>query len=459
MTRKIAFTLPVLMALLVSCAGHEALTRHSEEKLAAGEPWRAWSLAVKALDKAPGNPRARAAATAAADAIGSEWQRKIHAFAQTDSLAAAEQVLDFVTFRSGAARYCTVPLPAGWPAEETALLASGARIEREHAKDALDAKRPKKAYLHLLQAERFAPDDPAIGKLADHTYRKALTRVAFVPLRAGSGAPPIGRDVAAAWSGELAKRVSPPEAQFTRILSVEDVERRLRVSELDHITREEAIRVAAAAGADRVVWGTIGDVESKSGLHIFSDVVARRVVQKNASGQRETHWLNVPIKVVARVREVTADVSYEIVDTRTGAILAHENTRCSQRGRVLWTTYVPQGDPATYALVSDPARAANPRHAKEVESRWESVVGAGTSLAQVLTARRNSRGAAPDRGEIRARLLAGAAFVFLQELPSTEDLAYAAVAGHWGPIQRDLLRLDSADDVDLQLTVGDAADR
>jgi hypothetical protein len=45
--------------------------------------------------------------------------------------------------------------------------------------------------------------------------------------------------------------------------------------------------------------------------------------------------------------------------------------------------------------------------------------------------------------------LAGAAFVFLQDLPPTEDLAFAALAGGWQPLRADLLRLDEVDEVDL----------
>ena len=89
-----------------------------------------------------------------------------------------------------------------------------------------------------------------------------------------------------------------------------------------------------------------------------------------------------------------------------------------------------------------------------VESRWREVVGEGVSIAEVIEARRASRGARPDHGEERARLMAGVAFVFLDELPSTEDLAFAAIAGNWKPVYLDLVRLDSTDDPDLDLAIG-----
>ena len=42
-------------SLPISRAGPSKLAQRSEEKLAGGESWRAWQLAVKALDKDPGN--------------------------------------------------------------------------------------------------------------------------------------------------------------------------------------------------------------------------------------------------------------------------------------------------------------------------------------------------------------------------------------------------------------------
>jgi len=54
---------PALLALAVitSCAGPSKLAQKSDEQFAAGDYTRAWQLATRALDRDPGNPRARAA--------------------------------------------------------------------------------------------------------------------------------------------------------------------------------------------------------------------------------------------------------------------------------------------------------------------------------------------------------------------------------------------------------------
>ena len=128
--------------------------------------------------------------------------------------------------------------------------------------------------------------------------------------------------------------------------------------------------------------------------------------------------------------------------------------------RVVWTSHHPEGDPASYDLVSEVTRASNPKRAREVETRWKSVCGDATTLVQVLEARRSTpRGGARYDRNVLPRIMAGAAFVFLEDLPPPEDLAYAALTGGWQPLRDELLRLDAIDEVDLGLTALDDARR
>jgi hypothetical protein len=160
--------------------------------------------------------------------------------------------------------------------------------------------------------------------------------------------------------------------------------------------------------------------------------------------------------VVARVRDVTVEVEYDVISTHDGASLAHHRGARSTSARVVWTSYTPEGELDAYALVSEVVRAANPERARDIETRWRSVCGEKTTLHQVLEARRSTgRSARYDRGSSLPRFIAGAAFVFLEDLPPASDLAYAALAGGWGPLRQDLQRLDEVDDVDLGLAVSD----
>src|SRR6266571_5073329 len=172
MPRRIA---PAVLALVmvVGCAGPSKLAQRSEEKLAGGENGRAWELATRALDKDPGNVRARAAATAAGNAIARDWEQRINTLAQSDSMAAAEQVLDLVAFRVRGAHYAAISVSPEWSREEQSLRQSAARIHYQHGVTDLASRRPKRAWLNLADAQRFVPDYRNAASLADRAYEKA----------------------------------------------------------------------------------------------------------------------------------------------------------------------------------------------------------------------------------------------------------------------------------------------
>lgn len=457
MIRRIVPVLLLVVPLVAGCAGPSKLAQRSDEKLAEGRMWQAWELATRALDKAPANAEARAAADRAAATIAADWQRRIRGLATVDSIAAAEQVLEFVAFRTGAVRYTTVQLDAAWARDEQALRQSAARTHYREGVEAMKSKRPKGAYAHFVQAQRFWPDHRDSRAQAARALDQATTRVAIAPLRAASGPSSLGRDVAASWRGDVAERM-PADSYFSRILPSEAIEGALRVSELGRISRDDAIRLGRKAGADRVVWGSVGEVDSKSGFHVFTDRVVRRAVETDAEGRRTTRWIEVPIEVIARTRNVTVDLEYEVVSTKDGATLARHRGPQAMKARIVWTAYAPEGSPDSYALVSEQTRSSDPARAKQIESKWSAVVGEGTTLVQVLEARKASAGRSSDRREVLGRLMAGAAFVFLEELPSTEELAFGALAGGWKPLCDDLIRLDAVDDVDLGVTTASADD-
>lgn len=459
MSRKIAVALSSLLLLLVvlGCAGPNTLARRSEEKLAAN-PHRAWELAIRALDKEPGNVRAREAAAAAAAAIAQDWQQRIRALADVDSITAAEQVLEFVSFRAGAVRYATVPVDPAWSTDEKNLRHTAARIHYRRGTLEMEAKRPKKAFFHYSSCERFVPVYRDAARLASRAMDKATTRVAFVPLR-GSGRGTLGREVAASWRGECVERMSPPHSLFTRILPSEDVEREMSVTDLSAMSRDQAIRLARRAGADRLVWGTIGGVDARNSIQMYTDAVYRRVVEKDAGGNRSVRWVVVPIEVIARVRDVTVDLEYEVIAARGGATLARRRDPCTMSARAVWTASMLDGELDSYALYSETLRSEDPERCKQIETRWKAVVGEGTTLRQVLEARRAKRSSGNERAEAVARWIAGAAFVMLEDLPPTEELAYAALARGWKPVHADLQRLDEVDDVDLGLAQAEAGHR
>ncbi len=333
MLRRLAPFLLAIPLLIQGCSGPSKLTQKSEEKLAGGDAWRAWQLATRALDKEPGNPRSRAAATAAGAAIAQDWQRRIHALAETDSLKAAAQVLELTEFRESASRYATIPVGPEWPAEERILRQMAARTHFQRGREAADSGRPKKAYAEFTEAELYVTDYRDVAKRADKALGQALTNVAVVPFRARSDEPSLGVQVAQAWRDNLVQGLAPPAARFTRILGGDTIERTMTLSQLEDVTREEAIRLGREMRADRVVWGSIGAVKSSTRLNLFKDTVCRRVTARDADGHESSRWVDVPIEVVARVRDVTVGVDYEVIATRSSTTIARRHVDRSTSAR------------------------------------------------------------------------------------------------------------------------------
>jgi len=145
MTRKAWPAAALAMLLVVGCAGPEKLARVSQDRLAKGDMWRAWTLATKALDKAPGNGEAKRAAAAAAASISDDWRRRIRAHAETDTIGAAEQILEFDGFRTSATRYTTVPVDMAWAADESAIRLGASSLHYRQGIADMASQRPKRA--------------------------------------------------------------------------------------------------------------------------------------------------------------------------------------------------------------------------------------------------------------------------------------------------------------------------
>jgi hypothetical protein len=446
-----------LLMLVVGCAGPNKLADKSQSKLAEGDMWKAWKLATQALDRQPANVRARAAADAAASTIAADWRRRIQALAASDSLEAAEQVLQFVDFRTNAARYVTVGVTPTWAQSEHALRLGAARSYYQRATEELKAKRPKRAYGHFLDAERFFPGYRDAARLADRAYQRALSHVAVMPLRTRSGRLGLGREVAETWRAELAGHSSSQKLRYTRILPGESVEQEIRVTDVGRLGRADAVALAKNAGAERVVWGTIGETRSKSRIETFSETVVRRMVIKNPDGTSTTRWVEVPIQVIARTRTVDVDLDYELMTANGGTLTRRKDVR-TMNARVLWTAMTPVGAPDTYALYSEEARSADPERCKRIETRWKAVVGDGTTLSQVLEAKRSSP-RETDPAQAMARIVAGAAVVLLEGLPSADELAVAALNASWKTVYNDLVTFDAVDDIDVEAPAASAEDR
>jgi hypothetical protein len=103
-----------------------------------------------------------------------------------------------------------------------------------------------------------------------------LTRVVVVPFRGGSD---MGLQLARTWREDLASALVE-QARYTRIVQGTAVERALSVAQSGRVSREEALRLGRKVGAERVVWGAIGDIESKTRME-FDRVRRAKGIRKN----------------------------------------------------------------------------------------------------------------------------------------------------------------------------------
>lgn len=437
------------LALALSCAAPSELARRSEESLAAGDPRRALELASKALDRQPGNARARAAAAASYAAIAEDWRRRILAVADVDTLAAAGQVLEFAGFRAGVARYADTAPDEAWHATERDLRRAAARQWYGRGRDAEAADRPKRAYLAYLECERFEPGFAGAADRAARALERAVTRVAVLPLAGSARHAALGVQVSAHWRERITRALGGPDVRFTRVVPAAEVEHVMTVAELQRLDRDDAVRIARRVGASRVVWGTIGSVDSDTRTDRYEDGLARRVVEKDAEGRDVVRWIEVPVAVVARARTVSVEAEVEVLDADDGRALAVESVGRSLTARTVWTSFVPEGDLDTYALVAEPVLREDPGRVKRAEARWKAVAGEELGVKELLRAARSANRRGHYRREELPRFYPGAAGpVFLDDVPPAEDLAFAALVHGWEPVAEALRRLDAVDGVD-----------
>jgi hypothetical protein len=450
MTPRILRWLVPLALLSLSCAGPSELARRSAAALDEGDPMRAFELATKALDKQPGNARAQATATAAAQAITADWQRRIRSVAAADSVVAAEQVLELAAFRARAAAYAPVGPDSAWAGEERTLRRTAARIHYGRGEAALEAERPKAAAGEFDAVERFVPGYRDVARLAQRAADRAVTRVAVLPLRGTTAQGDLGREVADAWRTEIAKRLGERHARFTRVVPGEEVERAMTVAQLGRLSREDAIRIGRRVGARMVVWGVLGGTETDTRADRFDDYVQRRVTEKDQQGHEVVRWMDIPMDVVSRERTVRVEVEYEVIATDDEVSVAGQDVRRTMTAHTLWVAGAPDGDLDAFALISDQVRQREPERASRVETRWKAVAGERTSVKDVLRGVRGAQGRRAYRRELLPRFYPGAAGpVYLDDLPPAEDLAFAALIHTWEPVLDDLVRLDPLDTPDL----------
>lgn len=443
--RRIArVLLPALALLVISCASADKLARQSDEALARGDLRGAYEKARRALEKEPDNTRARSAYAAAAGEISDDFKGRVLRVVETDTVEAARTALEFRDLRNEIARY-PVELAAdrGYMQQEGRILVGAAHQLYIGGERALADGRPKEAWRRFGEAMTFDPDYLDVANRVDDAYQRALTRVAVVPFENQVDVPGLAQGLERTLTTELSRRSASPAFRFTRVLSSGEIEDRMTVSQSRGLTREQARALGRTLGADRVVCGRITGLRSSSESADWRYPIYNPVSGYDDKGQPTDTWVESVMRVVSLQRHVQVTCAYEVVDVRTGTILASETHPYEVWARVVWTDYVPTVDNGKYRLAPPTTQAAD---ADRAQAEWDDHLR-GLPLAELLSQTREHDRRQHWDNRYRDEFTRDTREhpVYLAELPPESEMAYVALHSAWEPMLDALRELDPQD--------------
>ena len=431
--------------IVASCAGPAKLARQSDEALAKGDVRKAYDKALRAVEKDPMNAAARSAYDAASRRVAEDFKARVRALAAADSLGAADLALEFRGFRGSVAAHGSALVPDdAYESDEARLLGTAARTHYRYGRASLSSKRPKEAWREFELCRRY--DGWAdFERLQAKAFDAAVTRVAVFPFEDGIRVPGLSQEVAGQIDRELARRGG--EMRFTMLVDPEKVTGTMTVAQANGMSREAAIALGRRIGADRIVVGRFGGMRSNNGLKDMTLPIYRRVETKDETGASVTRWDEATLRVVTREREVTVNWGFDVLDTRSGAVVEHRELPTNTAARVVWTDFRPVGDCDRYALLPPDVRSKDSARARQVDGQWDERVGTW-KLAELLKRAQNDRGrtrwSKDYRHEFRG-VDSRRRPVWLAELPGEDDLAFVALDDAWRPVLATLRDLDAKD--------------
>lgn len=438
MPRRVLFATSLLaLALLAgACASPSKLARQSDRALEKGDVDKAYDRALRAIQKDGHNAEARAAYDHASDALATQLRSRIRFKANAgDSLGAAESALEYSHFRADVlVNGSQVHDDAAWGGDEARLYRTAAQTWYRRGRDAMAAAHPKTAYRAFADCRRFLPGYADAAKLQDVSFRRAARRAAVVPFADAIGV----RDLALETHERTATQVEGAargQLTFTTVLPADSVEAGLTLSAARNMTREDAIAAGRRLGVNYVVFGRFSGLRSSTDTREFSQPVIHRVDVPDTSGHTRVVDRQVDIRVITRSRTVRTQTDLEVIDVKNGVAVAKRTIPNELYASVIWTDYRPEGDCSRYMLMSPESRKADATRARQVDSRWRETAGSW-SLPALLERSKNDHDRARYKHDYRGEFYGDTRSrpVWLGELPSDDELAFAAVHDVWKPV-------------------------
>jgi hypothetical protein len=449
MRPRFLLCVPIVLLLLVAggCAGPNKLAKQSRVALMQGDLRKAYDKARRGVEKDPENAAARSAFGAAATQIATDYRERIARMAPGDTVDAARLAIEFRQFRAEVARY---PVPVATdPADldrEAALCRGAARILYRGGDESFAARRPKEAYRQFNEAAGFDPGYRDVSRRVTETLDRALTDVAILPFEDQVGVNGLSADLAARMQQEVLRRCGSPALFFTRVVDDRVVMDNLSVRESRRMTRDDALAIGRRVHADRVVCGRYTGLQVDNNTSDFTVSLYSKVTDKGPDGQPRDRWVETPVDVLVRQRNVRVAMTFEVLDTRTGEVLETQTVPREAFARVAWTSYRADGDCDRFQL-APPAEAQVPAdRVRRSQERWKESMGSWSVSAFLDRARQK-----PERrawaagyrsdfyGDSRQRP------VWLAELPGVDDMVYLALRNVDEPVIAALRDIDGND--------------
>jgi len=444
---RVAALLPIVT--LLSCASTSELVRRGESSLDAGHMDAAYDWSRRALDHEPGNPRAQAIMTTAAGSIMNQRKAQIRELAQLDTLAAARAVLELNDFHAQVAAYrVSLPPDPDFHEEETAIRMAAARLYYDKGTRSLTADYPKRAVAELTEAKRFAPNDGDVLELLDHASQQAITPLAILPFNDEVSSPELARQVSDEMFQQMRYQLTAKRFQFTRLIGQDQVNQRITVAQAGNLSREEALSLGRALGADRVVYGRLHDLRSDTDTDTYRETIFKKVVAAGEDGKPQVRFDEQKFEAVSRRRQVSVVVDYEVLETGAGARLAKDSQERAFAAHTVFTRFSPVGSCEDYCLA--PPDWKDGDRGQRIEKEWRGDFGSWSLPALLDRARRE-----PSRTRYESRYHAEFASagtstpVWLDDLPPVEEMAHIALSDAWMPMLAVLRELDGKDDGEL----------
>ena len=438
--------LPLLLAL-AGCASPAKLAQQSHDALAQGDLRKAYEMARRALEKDPAHADARSAFGEAATRIAIDYRTRIGRLAPIDTIEAAREAIAFREFRAEVARQpVTIATDPADLEIEMVLCEGAARLRYRDAEHSLASGLPKEAYRRFLESEEFDPDYRDVDRRISAAFERALTRVAILPFENQTDVPDLSPRLAERMVLESERRSGSPSLFFTRVIDLQSVFEGTSVAQMHRMTREDALAIGQRLQADRVVYGRFTGLRVDNATHDFIVPLYRKEIVKVADGPEQERWTETMMSVRVRERHVRVVMAWEVVDVRSGDLLAaHEEPR-EAFARVAWTDYRPDGNSRAYQFMPDDPGDPGRRRGHDSAQRWKDAMGSWTLPAFLERVR-----SGPDRNtwsrEYRGEFVGDTRGhpVFLAVLPEVEDLVFVALREAEEPVIGTLRELDPDD--------------